>query len=220
MSYYGTTHEEKVLMNAFAGGMIVIIGLMIIGVYAAMCQNPAASDAQKSTEAVPINVILRDGVSLLSELDGIDLLIPLSEKEIRLQTLKDEALAIVKEFDSREKELVLKEKLLATKVAASRKELSSKKASLERREKIPAMAKGWYRMEEQLPPKGRSILFYSHEFANCSYKVMSYLGTDNSGINFQISVALNDIQRLTSPRGSEINIYWVYLEDFDGRKRK
>ena len=82
------------------------------------------------------------------------------------------------------------------------------------------MAKGWNRMSENKPPKGSMVLFYSKDFSNCSYKVMSYLGTNTKGINFQISVGYDNIQQLTSPPGAEKATYWTYLEEFDGRKRR
>ncbi len=143
-------------------------------------------------------------ISLLAKIEGIGLPIPLSEKEIQLHALKDELLAIVSSIGEKQKELDVK-----------KKEVAEKELALKERERIPAMAKGWRRMSEEKPPKGRMVLFYDTEFSNFPYKIMSYLGTGKR-IDFQISIGNNNIQKITSDLGADKTTYWIYLEDFAG----
>lgn len=201
---HNRSYQEKRLDEVFSfitGCLIFAVAVCLI---AAGIQISASSqEVASKTQSEPVKVAVQSQ-SILSQIEGIDLPIPLSEKEIKLHALKDEALAIVGSLDDREKELNTRAK-----------EIEDKKLVLEQREKIPAMAKGWYLMADTEPPKGRNVLFYSNQYANCPYKVMSYLGRVNKNLDFQLSIGNDDVQIVTSGHAELKRVYWTYLEDFD-----
>jgi hypothetical protein len=157
------------------------------------------------TPVATTQIVQDPQASLLSKLDGIGLPIPLSEKEIRLSNLKDEAIALVKSIGTREKEL-----------SAAEKKLDARTASFKHREKIPAMAEGWNLMSKVEPPKGKWVLYYCATFANQPYSVLSYVSTNHHKITWKVDIGADNIQSVHMHRDGKDKIYWTYLEDFDG----
>jgi hypothetical protein len=101
MSDYDGDHFVllKIIFAAFVL-IVVVLGTILWGLGLIEYIKPTVVEAKQETVEYS---------SIIDQIEGIDLPIPLSEKEIQLHALKDEVLKISKSFEAREKALTERE---------------------------------------------------------------------------------------------------------------
>lgn len=211
MPYHGSYYNsDAAIFIAIFGYIFGAIIVAIVILAANGCFSPDATDSEPN--AVP-TVTVAIGVeqeSLLSELNGIELPIPLSKKEIRIQALKDEALALVQSLGCREKSAIAEEKKLQIAIEASGK--------------IASSFTGWKSLGDEIPPKGVYVLIYDRAFHQKPYQVMKFVQKKKDVLIFEADLFVNS----ETPQTYTMRVipitrslyYWTTFDNFCGKREK
>ena len=238
MSYYYDDDYAEVpaIICCVVIAAFLVLGFLVLG--GAAADKYAESLEPLEVVAVENIVSEEEQVSLLSKIEGLELPIPLSEKEIQLHALKDEVIALIKAADEKDvafkarklvyntqmkeekdafvKSMEVKQKALGDRKARYRADV----AELKQRASVPAMAKGWKLLSETTPPKDAHILVYSSEFKGDPYWIMRYKRVANDKAVWSIRTGGGYVKELTSTLKTANKTYWMHLEDFDQEKDK